>query len=220
MIVTIDGPAGSGKSTAARMLANNLHIAYLDTGATYRAVTLQALRDGVDLADPQAITQIAKQIHLEMTPASHGLGVLIDGLDVTEDIRSAQVTANARYVADCPSARAVLVELQRRIGGRLGDFVAEGRDQGTVVFPEADVKFYLVADSQVRASRRLDEMRARGEQAELQEVLQAIVERDRQDRSRKVGPLTKPQGAIEVDTTAKSIEQVGAELLAHVEAAP
>jgi len=219
MIITIDGPAGSGKSTAARNLARELGITYLDSGAIYRAVTLEAMRAGVDLADEASVVRIAENIDLEMIPGDDGVRVLVAGRDVSEEIRSAEVTDSAHHVADCAAARAVIEQLLRRIGRKLGDFVAEGRDQGSVVFPNADVKFYLVADPRRRAERRRAEMAARGESVGVEEVLESIIARDRRDSSRNVGPLVKPAGAITVDTTGKSIEQTAAELVSHVRAA-
>ncbi len=219
MIITIDGPAGSGKSTAARELAARLQIAYLDTGATYRAATLAALRAGVDLEDEAALTRIARNMDLEMRPERDGTHVLLSGQDVTADIRSAEVTDNAHYIASSAAAREVLVELQRRLGAQLRDFVAEGRDQGSVVFPDADAKFFLVADPKVRAKRRREEMLASGHDANLDEVLQAILRRDERDSNRDIAPMIKPEGAIELDTTNNTIEQTTAELLRLLEAA-
>lgn len=218
MIVTIDGPAGSGKSTAARELAKALGIAYLDTGATYRAVTLKALRTGIDLADEQALLDVARQADIVLEPCGQTLRVLLDGQDVSREIRSLAVTDNAHYVARSPAVREVLVELQRRIGSALGSFVSEGRDQGSVVFPRADVKFYMDAPPEVRAKRRWQELLADGEPADYQKVLDAIVQRDGRDRARAVAPLVKPDGCIEIDTADKTIEQVCAELLRHAEA--
>ena len=216
MIVTIDGPAGAGKSTAARNLARNLGIAYLDTGATYRAVAWKLLCMDADLTDQQAVAHAAAEVDIRLVPGEDGVRVYADGMEVTEQIRLAEVTDSARYVADCADARSVLVELQRKIGRQLGSFVAEGRDQGSVVFPQADVKIYLDADPRERAERRQAEMARQGQPADVDQVLAAMVERDRQDMSRPVGALVKPDGAAAVSTTSKSIEQVAAELLATV----
>jgi len=216
MIVTIDGPAASGKSTTARNLARKLNIAYLDTGATYRAVTLKALRDGIDLTDETALTQAARDMKIDMVADPEGVIVLLNGQDVTEDIRSSWVTGNVKYAAASPATRKVLVQLQRDLGEELGDFVAEGRDQGTVVFPNADFKFYLVAEPKVRAARRMAEGIERGETRTLPEVLAEILARDERDASRTVSPMVKPSGAIEVDTTSKDPEQVALELLTHI----
>jgi len=218
MIITIDGPAGSGKSTAARGLAAALGIAYLDTGATYRAVTLAALRRGVDMEDPKALAEVARDVDLQMIPKPDALCVLMNGQDVTRDIRSAQVSDNTHFVARCAEVRNVLVELQRRIGRDLGDFVAEGRDQGSVVFPGADIKFFLVASPEVRARRRCEQMLADGQEVQYEQVLRAIVRRDGRDEGRQVAPLVKPDGAVEIDTSGNTIEQTCACLLAAVEA--
>ena len=219
MVITIDGPAGSGKSTAARELAKALGVAYLDTGATYRAVTLQALQTGAKLDDEAAMAEIARSADICLAPQPNGARVLLNGRDVTREIRSAAVTDKSHYAARSAEVRAVLVELQRRIGESLGDFVAEGRDQGSVVFPHANVKFYLDASPPVRARRRYEEMKADGQDVDYEQVLAAIVARDGRDRTRAVAPLMKPDGAIEIDTTDKTIPQVVAELRRHVEAA-
>jgi len=218
MIITIDGPAGSGKSTVARRLAAALGIAYLDTGATYRAVAYKAMRDGVDLNDEQALARLAEQIELSLHPEPEGVRVMLDGLDVSRQIRSAEVSDNVHLVARAPAVRQVLVELQRELGKALGSFVSEGRDQGSVVFPKADIKFYLDAGPEVRARRRYEEMRADGQDVRYEQILQAINSRDGRDRSRAVAPLVKPSGAIEIDTSDMSVEEVTARLVRHVEA--
>jgi len=219
MIVTIDGPAGSGKSTTARNLARRLGIAYLDSGAAYRAVTLEALRRGIDLSDEASVVHAAETTDVEIYPGADGVRVLISGQDVSQPIRSGEVTESVHFVADCGPARAVIERLVRCIGAKLGSFVAEGRDQGSVVFPDADVKFYLVASPRRRAERRQAEMVARGEDVSVDEVLRAILARDERDSSREVGPLVEPPGAITVDTTEMGIDETAAELESHVRAA-
>ena len=216
MIITIDGPAGAGKSTAARKLAQALGIAFLDTGATYRAVTLRVMRSGVDLGDAGGVADQARGMDLKMMPGQDGVRVVMDELDVSDDIRTEEVSTNVHYVANDPQVRKILVELQRQIGRELGDFVTEGRDQGTVVFPDADIKFYIHADPAERAKRRRDELTDRGQTADHETVLQAIVDRDRNDTGRDVGALRVPNGAIKVDTTTNTIEQTLAELLQNV----
>jgi len=216
MIITIDGPAGSGKSTAARELAKALGIAYLDTGATYRAATLKALREGADLTDEQALAELTGRMDLKLIARADGLRVLMDGHDVTAEIRSSRVSENSAYLARPPAVRKVLVELQRRLGAELGDFVAEGRDQGSVVFPHADVKFYLDAAAPERARRRCGDLRTAGESADYDLVLDAIQTRDDRDRTRAEAPLIKPEGAIVIDTSGNTIEQTAAQLLAAV----
>ena len=217
MIITIDGPAGSGKSTAARKLAQALDISYLDSGATYRAVTLRALRSGVDMQDAEALVSQARQIDLKMTPGPDGVRVEMDGFDISPAIRTEEVSTNAHYAANCPAVRELLVELQRKTGRELGNFVTEGREQGTVVFPEADFKFYLDAYPSVRARRRHDELIERGEQADYQKILDAIIKRDHSDSTRSVGPLKIPEGAIIINTTDRTIDETLVELRRCVE---
>jgi len=219
MIITIDGPAGSGKSTAARELARSLGVAFLDTGATYRAATYKALSEGVDMSDEAALVASTRSAAIELDPRPDGVCVLLDGRDVSQEIRSAEVTNHSVHIASSPAVRDVLVDLQRRIGASLGDFVAEGRDQGSVVFPHADLKFYLDASPDVRARRRTDERLQRGEQADFDEVRRAIIERDERDSTRPVAPLVQPEGAVVIDTSEMTIEQVVAELLRLVESA-
>lgn len=214
MIITIDGPAGSGKSTAARELAKALGIAHLDTGATYRAMTLAALRAGIDLKDEQALADLAGKIDIRLEYGQSGqVRVMLDGEDVSREIRTADVSDNSHYVACSVGVRDVLVAMQRRVGAELagesGGFVAEGRDQGSVVFPDADMKFYLDASCEVRAKRRCDEL----PDADYEQVLRAIRTRDDRDRNRPIAPLIRPDGAVVIDTTDMNIEEVTAELL-------
>jgi cytidylate kinase len=216
MIITIDGPAGSGKSTAARKVAARLGIPYLDTGAMYRAVTLAALEDGVDLTDEDALTRVAAAGDYQLDLGPTHVRVTLRGRDVTEEIRSMCVNDHTRYIAASPGVRRVLVERQREIGRRLGSIVTEGRDQGSVAFPDADIKFYMDADVNKRAERRLHELWAEGEEVTLEQVLANVRERDRSDAGRSAGPLTVPRGAIRVDTTALSIGQVVELVLTHL----
>lgn len=196
MIITIDGPAASGKGTVARGLADRLGFAYLDTGAMYRAVALAALRRGVDCDDAEAVSALLGNIHIEMPPDR----VLLNGEDVTAAVRSPEVSRGASQVAAIPPVRAFLVPQQRRIAaGR--DIVCEGRDQGTVVFPDAPVKFYVTADVRTRAERRFQELAARGVATTLDREVAELVERDRRDSERPDGPLRQPPDAVVVDTT-------------------
>jgi len=217
VIITIDGPAGSGKSTAARNIAKAMNIAYLDTGATYRAVALKALREGADMRNEAALAELARKADIRLEPAPEGLRVFLDGEDVSREIRTSKVTDNTRYVARPPAVREVLVALQRRIGAALGSFATEGRDQGSVVFPDADVKFYLVASPEARARRRFEEMQATAEEVEYEQVLERMLARDGGDRERSVAPLVRPEGAVEIDTSNNTIEQTTAEILRHLE---
>jgi cytidylate kinase len=203
MIVTIDGPAGAGKSSAARGLAQRLGFEFLDTGAMYRAVTLAGLRAGVDLSNQAALGRLLENLHLEMPPGR----VLVNGLDVTGQIRTAEVTAASAAVASSPVVRRRLVEMQRQIAaGR--NMVCEGRDQGTLVFPGAACKFFLVADPLERARRRQREMASRGESASLDEVLDAQEARDRRDAARDLAPMVPAADAVLLDTTHLSLNEV------------
>jgi cytidylate kinase len=203
MIITIDGPAGAGKSSAARALARRLGFDFLDTGAMYRAVALAALEAGLDLHDQGALAALLPGLRLELPPGR----VLLNGADVTARVRTAEVTAATGPVADSPVVRRRLAELQRAVA-RGRDMVCEGRDQGTVVFPDAACKFFLVADPFERAKRRQREMAARGEAVELAAVLEAQEARDRRDAARDLAPMRPAADAVVLDSTALGLEQV------------
>ena len=202
MIVTIDGPAAAGKSTAARALAERLGFDYLDTGAMYRAVTLAALRRGVPLGDEQALERLAGSVQITF----HGRAVFLDGEEVSEAIRNVDVTRASRHVADSPAVRRLMVTLQRA-AGRTGNIVTEGRDQGTVVFPDAVCKIYLTATPEVRAERRHRDLASRGQQVPLTRVLSDQAERDRRDAAREIAPMVPAPDAIVLDTTTMSFEE-------------
>lgn len=210
MIVAIDGPAGSGKSTVAKALARRLGIGYLDTGAMYRSVALAALRAGIALEDEDAIGVLAERstIRLELAPPSDvPTHVTLDGEDVTLAIRTPQVDAAVSEVARLPRVRRAMVAQQRAVAAT-GDLVAEGRDIGTVVFPDADVKVFLTASAETRARRRHAELAARGEVVREEVVHAGIVERDHIDSSREASPLAAAADSVEVDTTGLSPEEV------------
>lgn len=211
MIVTIDGPAGAGKSTAARELAGRLGFAFLDTGAMFRAVALAATRRGAALDDAVALAELLRGLRLEM-PAGR---VLLNGEDVSDLIRTPEVSQGASRVAASAVVRPFLADLQRQIA-RGRDIVCEGRDQGTVVFPDAGCKFFLTADPEVRLRRRADELLAKGQPVDLDELRRGQAERDARDAGRELAPLRPADDAVSVDTTGLTFAEVVARLEAEV----
>jgi len=215
MIITIDGPAGSGKSTAARKLAAFLEIPYLDTGAMYRALAYLALKRNVNLNDQSELTELARDADIYLDCGPTHTRVRVDGHDVSEAIRTLSVSQATSYIARTQPVRDVLVSLQRKIGGKLGSFVTEGRDQGSVVFPDADVHFVMDADIDRRAVRRWQELSAEGEDVELQVIRENLDSRDAND-AKQWAALLEPGRAIRIDTTYMSIAEVVEELVDHV----
>jgi CMP/dCMP kinase len=211
-VVTIDGPAGAGKSTVSKRLADRLGWRLLDTGAMYRAVTLAALRGGVDLEDDRALGDLAARLSVQL-PAGR---VLLDGEDVTASIRGVEVTNATQYVAGSPSVRRQLVAWQRACVAE-NDVVTEGRDQGTIVFPDAFRKFFLTASLEERARRRHAEFVARGEPITLEAVLRGLQERDVRDASRAIAPMRPADDALVIDTTGLSLDQVVARIEHHLQ---
>jgi cytidylate kinase len=202
-VVAVDGPVGSGKSTVARRAAARLGFVYLDTGAMYRAIGLLATEAGVSLSDEPAVVAVAHRAGLRFD----GAGRLFAGeRDVSEEIRTLEMGEAASLVSALPGVRALLVEEQRRIGAG-SDIVMEGRDIGTNVFPDAEVKVYLTARPEVRAARRAAELRACGDDVDDATVLAALLERDARDSTRSVAPLRKADDAVEVDTSAMTLEE-------------
>lgn len=215
LIIAIDGPAGAGKSTVAKALAKSLKISYLDTGAMYRALTLKALREKVNLEDGSALGALAQATQIELKSSPEGLLVLLDGEDVSEEIRTPEVTNNTFYIARAPEVRALMVGWQQAIGQK-ESLVAEGRDIGTVVFPNATLKFYLDADFQERALRRIKELREKGKSVDEAELTKELGDRDQKDFSRKVGPLKKADDAIVIDSTGLNVEQTAEKILEYI----
>ena len=206
MIVAIDGPAASGKSTTAKMVAKKLQMTYLDTGAMYRAVTLALLRSNTDLDDYDSVCQVVDELELDIYDQEGKTVVILDGEDVSQAIRSVPVTKNVSAVSAMKYVREAMVEIQRNIGKKT-NCVVEGRDIGTVVFPDAEFKIFMVADVKIRAERRLKELQEMGDDRSLQEVMADLKRRDKKDSTRAHSPLQKAGDAIEIDTSMLSIDQ-------------
>ena len=217
-VITIDGPAGVGKSTVARMLAERLVAVFLDSGATYRAVTLAAMQAGVDLTDVQAVLDMMDKTDFKFFHKGDVLKVVIDGQDATTSIRLPEVTENVKYIASQPKLRSELVQLQRDFATQFEKVVTEGRDQGTVVFPDAKFKFFLTADPKERARRRHEELKAAGKEIDFKTLAQQIIERDASDENRQVGPLKPAADAITIDTTKIDAEGVVDKMLEVIKA--
>lgn len=216
MIIAIDGPSGAGKSTLAKRLAKELEFVYLDTGAMYRALALKVLRQGIDLADDARLAELIGSTGIDLNENCGKMEVLLDGADVAAEIRTPEVSQMASKVSALRAVRARMLELQRAMGRR-GNVVAEGRDIGTVIFPEAEVKIFLEASVSERARRRYDELIASGRAVDLVETLREIEERDKRDSERDVAPLRKAEDALMIDSSRVTADEVAALVLAHVQ---
>lgn len=219
MIITIDGPAGTGKSTVALMVAARLGFEFLDTGAMYRAIGLEALRRNSNLEDPRELAFVARHARIEFDWSRHPPSVILNGEPVGHMLRGGDATKAASYVAVVPAIREMLVAQQRAIGAQRRNLVTEGRDQGSVVFPGAERKFYLDATPLERARRRVAQLRSRGEVVDPQEILNQILARDHRDASRSVGPMVVPKDADVVDTTRLTQDEVVAYIVDRARAA-
>jgi CMP/dCMP kinase len=207
LIIAIDGPVGSGKSTLARRVAELMGYVYIDTGAMYRSIALKALRRGISLEAADPLTALAGDTRIDLRARNGGQQVFLDGEDVTSAIRTPDVAQAASKVAVVPGVRRVLVAEQRRAGGR-GGVVMEGRDIGSVVFPDAGLKIFLTASPEIRAGRRWREHQQKGDAIDLARTLDEIRERDRRDREREDSPLVRAKDAVVIDSTAMEPEEV------------
>ncbi|HEY0323314.1 MAG TPA: (d)CMP kinase [Pyrinomonadaceae bacterium] len=219
MIIAIDGPSGAGKSTLGRMIARELGYLYIDTGAMYRAVALAVLESNVSLNDAQAVAAVAESADIKLEGDPDSLRVSLNGRDVSEEIRTEEVSHASSVISTIPEVRRTLVERQRKMGKR-GRVVLDGRDIGTVVFPDADIKFFLTAQPQERATRRFKEDRLRERDVTFEETLTDINTRDQRDSTREDSPLAIADQAVVIDSTDLSIEEVGERMLAVIRERP
>ncbi len=216
MIIAVDGPAGAGKSTVAKLLAQKMGLLYIDTGAMYRALTLKVLEKRIDINNIQAIIDLAHESTIDLINIPGGaLKVMLDNRDVSKEIREPRIAKHVSDIAKIKGVRQVMVELQRRLG-KIRDSVLDGRDIGTIVFPDADKKFYIDAKFPERANRRYKELTGLGQNITLQEVESDLSNRDRIDSTREVAPLRQAEDATYIDTTDMTIEEVVTTLLNHI----
>jgi cytidylate kinase len=217
MIIAIDGPAGSGKSTVSKRVAQRLNLLYVDTGAMYRALTLKAVARGLDLQDETTLVDLAKNTSVDLTyDKENRLIVLLDGKDVSGQIRTPELTKNIKFIAGTAGVRKEMVRMQRRTAKSGNGAVLEGRDIGTVVFPDADRKFYLDADFKERAARRYKELVESGQKVDLSDIEEDVKARDKSDMERDAGPLKKADDAIAIDTTDLSIDETVKKILTYI----
>jgi cytidylate kinase len=207
LIVAIDGPAGAGKSTVAKRLAKELGYTYMDTGAMYRAFAWKARQGGVDLEDEEKLREVLRRTNVELLDREETPRVLLDGRDVTSEIRTPELSQLASKISALGPVRERMVELQRAMGAR-GGMVVEGRDIGTVVFPQAEVKIFLTAGPEERAKRRFAELQSQGKQVSLDETMEEMKERDRRDQERALAPLRRAEDAVAIDSTAYGVDEV------------
>lgn len=210
--IAIDGPAGAGKSTVARQVAERLGLTYVDTGAMYRAITWKALQQNIDLQDEQTVSRLARETDIQLAPGKTGTDIWVDGQKVTDEIRTPEVTAKVSLIAGQPEVREVLVEKQQEMARRR-EVVMDGRDIGTHVIPDADVKVFLTASIEERAQRRYRESIRRGFEMDWEQLKEEIRLRDEKDQRRKHSPLRPAEDAVHLDTTGLSIEEVVEEIL-------
>ncbi len=210
--VAIDGPAGAGKSTVAKAVAKKMGIIYVDTGAMYRAMALNMIREKVDINDAAALSEAASKVDISLAYENGTQKVLLNGEDVSGVIRTEEVSAMASKTSVNPDVRTMLVKLQQKLAAEKS-VVMDGRDIGTVVLPKADVKVYLTAGSGVRAKRRYDELKAKGEECDLKAIEEEIIERDHRDMTREISPLKQAEDAVFLDTSDLTIQQAVDEIM-------
>lgn len=215
MIITIDGPGGSGKSTIAKLLAKKLRIAYLDTGAMYRAMAYFAIKNGIDVGDEKAVTGILEDTNMRLWEENGVQQVAVNGENVTPYIREHNVSMAASTVSKIPAVRLKLVDLQREIAS-VTDCIMDGRDCGSFVLPDADFKFYLTASSDIRAERRRKELEEKGQSIPFEVIKADIEARDRQDMTRSFAPLVIPEGAVVIDTSDKTVDEAAEMFLGYI----
>ncbi|HVH90216.1 MAG TPA: (d)CMP kinase [Candidatus Acidoferrum sp.] len=219
LIIAIDGPSAAGKSTLAKRLAKDLGFTYLDTGGMYRALALKVLREGIDIGNDGALTELIGRTDIDLVVTEGKLKVLLDGEDVSHEIRTPEVSQMASKASTLEVVRRWMLVLQRGFGRR-GNVVAEGRDIGTVVFPDAEVKIYLDASAQERARRRVEELRQAGRQVSLDETLREMWERDKRDSERDLAPLRKADDAIAIDSTSVDAEALAQRVMQQIRKKP
>ena len=219
LIIAIDGPSAAGKSTLAKRLAKDLGFTYLDTGGMYRALALKVLREGIDIGNDGALTELIGRTDIDLVATGGKLKVLLDGEDVSHEIRTPEVSQMASKASTLEVVRRWMLVLQRAFGRR-GNVVAEGRDIGTVVFPDAEVKIYLDASAQERARRRVEELRQAGRQVSLDETLREMWERDKRDSERDLAPLRKADDAIAIDSTSVDAEALAQRVMQQIRKKP
>ena len=214
MIIAIDGPAGSGKSTVAKIVAEKLNFRYIDTGSMYRSVAWKSLEKNTALGDEDAVADIASKVKIELVPGKDGQLVFVDGKNITNQLKVEEISRGAAIVAAQPMIREIMTTKQRKLG-KQGKVVMDGRDIGTVVFPQADKKFFLDADPKERGRRRFIELKEKDqvENTDLSTIIAQIVQRDHEDRSRKIAPLKQAKDAMLIDTTHLSVDQVAEEII-------